>query len=90
MSGWGANKFIRDFLSNTNFNNYNLKLARNINFVCPKIEFISDKITENPNWIDGAKLNINIYAMIKTTLDFIKKEKNKLERTIKKIVEEMN
>jgi hypothetical protein len=36
------------------------------------------------------KSNINIYAMIKTTLDFIKKEKNKLERTIKRIVEEIN
>ncbi|MDR1945250.1 MAG: hypothetical protein LBQ59_04220 [Candidatus Peribacteria bacterium] len=58
--------------------------------MCPKIEFIDDKITENPNWIDGAKLNINIYAMIKATLDIIKKDKNKLEKTIRKIVEEVN
>jgi hypothetical protein len=28
--------------------------------------------------------------MIKTTLDFIKKDKNKLEKTIKKIVEEIS
>jgi prefoldin subunit 5 len=67
-----------------------LKLAKNIDFVCPEMEFVDDKITENPNWINSDKSNINIYAMIKTTLDFIKKDKNKLEKTIKKIVEEIN
>jgi hypothetical protein len=89
MSWWWANKFIRDYLSSTDFNSYNLKLIRNINFVSPKIDFIDDKITENPNWIYEAKSNINIYAMIRTSLDFVKKEKDKLERTIKKIVEEI-
>ena len=58
-------------------------MAKKITFVTPKIDFIDDKIIENPNWIDSAKSNINIYAMIKSTLDFIKKDKNKLERTIK-------
>jgi prefoldin subunit 5 len=67
-----------------------LKLAKSVNFVSPEIKFIDNKITENLNWIDNAKSNINIYAMIKTTLDFIKKDKNKLEKTIKKIVEEIN
>lgn len=90
MAWWWANKFIRDYLSNTDFNSYNLKLVKNISFVSPKIDFIDDKITENPNWIDEAKSNINIYAMIRTSLDFVKKEKDKLERTIKKIVEEIN
>jgi hypothetical protein len=33
---------------------------------------------------------VNIYAMIKAIFDFIKKDKNKLEKTIKKIVEEIN
>ena len=40
--------------------------------------------------IDAVKSNINIYAMIKTALDFIKKDKNKIERTLKKIIEEIN
>lgn len=90
MVWWGANKFIKDFLQETNFNNYNLKLVKNINFISPKIDFIDDKITENPLWIDSVKSNINIYAMIKTALDLIKKDKSKIERTLKEIIEEMN
>jgi hypothetical protein len=64
--------------------------VKNIEFISPKIEFIDDKITENPNWVREIKSNINIYAMIKTSLDLIKKDKNKLERIIKEIVEEIN
>jgi hypothetical protein len=89
MTGGWANKFVRDYLSNTNFNSYNLKLAKNVTFISPEIDFIDDKITENPNWIDEAKSNINIYAIIKTSLDFVKKDKDKLERMIKKVVEEV-
>ena len=65
-------------------------MAKKITFVTPKIDFIDDKIIEHPSWIDSAKSNINIYAMIKSTLDFIKKDKNKLERTIKRIIDELN
>lgn len=87
--GW-ANKFVRDYLENLDFNKYNLKMLRKITLVNPKIDFIDDKITENPSWIDSSKSNINIYAMIKSTLDFIRKDKNKIERTIKKIIDELN
>lgn len=87
--GW-ANKFLRDYLQNLDFNKYNLRMVKKINLVSPKIDFIDNKITENPSWIDSAKSNINIYAMIKSTLDFIKKDKNKLERTIKRIIDEVN
>ncbi|PZM85046.1 hypothetical protein DLH72_02320 [Candidatus Gracilibacteria bacterium] len=90
IAGGGANKFIRDYLQQTDFNKYNLRMVKKINIVTPKIDFIDDKITENPSWIDSAKSNINIYAMIKSTLDFIKKDKNKLERTIKRIIDEVN
>lgn len=90
MVWWWANKFIKDFLQETNFNNYNLKLVKNISFISPKIDFIDDKITENPLWIDSVKSNINIYAMIKTALDFIKKDKSKIERTLKEIIQEIN
>ena len=65
-------------------------MVKNIEFVNPKLDFIDDKITENPDWIDSAKSNINIFAMIKSPLDFIKKDKSKLERIIKKIVDEVN
>ena len=62
-------------------------MAKKITFVTPKIDFIDDKIIENPSQIDSVKSNINIYAMIKSNLDFIKKDKNKLERTIKRIID---
>jgi len=90
MVGWWANKFIKNYLEETNFNNYNLKIIKSIKFISPKIDFIDDKITENPEWIDAVKSNINIYAMIKTALDFIKKDKSKIERTLKEIIEEIN
>ena len=64
-------------------------MTKNINFISPKIDFIDDKITENPEWIDAEKSNINIYAMIKTALDFIKKDKSKIERILKEIIEEI-
>jgi len=89
VGGW-ANKFIKNYLEETNFNNYNLKILKSIKFISPKIDFIDDKITENPEWIDAVKSNINIYAMIKTALDFIKKDKSKIERTLKEIIEEIN
>jgi len=90
MVWWWANKFIKDYLQETSFDNNELKLAKKIKFISPKIDFIDDKITENPEWINWVKSNLNIYAMIKTTLDLIKKDKSKLERTIKEIVEEIN
>lgn len=90
ITWWWANKFVRDYLQNLDFNKYNLKMVKKINLVSPRIDFIDDKITENPEWIDSAKSNINIYAMIKSTLDFIKKDKNKIERTIKRIIDEVN
>lgn len=90
MVWWGANKFVKDYLQKTSFNKYDLKLVKNIKYVNPKINFIDDKITENPEWVDWVKSNINIYALIKATLDFIKKDKNKIERTLKEIIKEIN
>ncbi len=90
MVWWGANKFIKNYLQNTDFNSYELKLAKKIKYISPKIDFIDDKITENPEWVDWVKSNINIYALIKATLDFIKKDKNKMEKTLKEIIEKIN
>lgn len=90
ITWWWANRFVKDYLEDLNFNSFNLKIAKKVNYVSPKINFIDDKITENPNWIDWVKSNINIYAMIKATLDILKKDKSKLEKTIKKIVEDID
>ncbi len=89
MIGWWANKFVKKYVENINLHKYNLRMLKKINFVNPKIDFLDDKITENPTWIDEVKSNINIFAMVKATLNFIKKDKSKLERTIKKIIDEI-
>lgn len=89
MIGWWANKFVKRYTENINFHRYNLRILKKVNFITPKIDFLDDKITENPAWIDEVKSNINIFAMVKATLNFIKKDKSKLERTIKKIIDEI-
>ncbi len=86
MAWWGSNMFIKNYLQNTDLNSSWLKIIWKISYIYPQIDFIDDKITNNPEWINSAKSNINIFAMIKTTLDFIKKDKNKIEKTLKKVI----
>jgi len=86
--GW-SNRFVKNYLSNINFNDSELKIVWKIEYICPSIDFIDTKITNNPIWIDWAKSNINIFAMIKTALDFIKKDKNKIEQTLKKVIADL-
>lgn len=90
MLWWWANKFIRENLEKDNLNKNNLKIAKKIKFISPNIDFIEEKITDNIEWLDNSKSNINIFALIKTSLDFIKKDKTSLERIIKKVINEIN
>jgi RNase H-fold protein (predicted Holliday junction resolvase) len=39
-------------------------------------------------WPDSSKSNLNIYSMMKSTLDFIKRQKNPIEETLKKVMNE--
>lgn len=89
MIWWWANKFIKNYLSSINLNESNLKIIGNVSFINPKIDFLDDKIEWNEDWIDWAKSNVNIFAMIKTTLDFIKKDKNKIEKTLKQVIHDL-
>ncbi len=89
MLGWWANKFIKNYLSNVDFHDSNLKMVWNISFIKPNIDVPHFKTEDNPEWIDNAKSNINIFAMIKTTLNFIKRDKNKIEKTLKKVVKDL-
>lgn len=89
MVWWGANKFIKNFIKEINFNDFNIKMVWKVSFISPKIDFLDYKIEDNPDWIDWAKSNINIFAMIKTTLDFIKKDKNKIEKTLKQVIHDL-
>ncbi len=86
MIWWWANKFIKNYLKNANLNETGLNIIWQISFINPKIDFLDDKIENNENWIDWAKSNVNIFAMIKTTLDFIKKDKNKIEKILKQVI----
>lgn len=86
MAWWWANKFVKNYLKSIDLNEFDLKIVWKISFIYPSIDFIDDKITNNQEWINWAKSNINIFAMIKTTLDFIKNDKNKIEKTLKKVI----
>lgn len=86
MAWWGSNKFIKNYLKNIDLNSSWLKIVWKVSYIYPSIDFIDDKITNNPEWVDWSKSNINIFAMIKTTLDFIKKDKSKIEKTLKKVI----
>jgi hypothetical protein len=90
MAWWWSNKFIKNYLQNIDLNTSWLKIVWKVSYVYPSIDFIDNKITNNPDWIDWAKSNINIFAMIKTTLDFIKKDKNKIEKTLQKVISDLD
>ncbi|QFR38779.1 hypothetical protein A9Q91_00910 [Candidatus Gracilibacteria bacterium 28_42_T64] len=81
MTGGGSGKFVRNYLKNIDLNQNNLKIAKNISFVSPKIEYLEN--------IDSSKSNLNIYAMMMSTLDFIKKEKDPIEESIIAAVKEI-
>lgn len=89
MIWWWSNKFVKNYLKNIDLNNSWLKIIWKISFIYPSIDFIDDKITNNSEWIDWAKSNLNIFAMIKTTLDFIKNDKNKIEKILKKVIHDL-
>lgn len=81
MIGWGSNKFLRDYLSKANLNQHNLKVAKDISFITPTIEYFDN--------IDSSKSNLNIYSMMMSTLSFIKKEKDPIEESLKNALLEM-
>lgn len=89
MIWWWANKFIKNYINSTDFHESGLKIVWKISFICPSIDFLNTKIENNPEWLDSAKSNINIFAIIKTTLDFIKKDKNNIEKTLKKVINKL-
>ena len=87
--GWWANMFVKNYLKNIDFSWTDIKMAWKISFVSPNIEFLDLKIEDNPDWAYWAKSNINIFAMIQTTLDFIKKDKNKIEKILKEVIHDL-
>ena len=78
MIGWWSNKFVKKYIQKLNFNNYWLKITKNITFITPNIEYLDD--------VDSSKSNLNIYSMMKSTLDFIKRQKDPIEETLKKVM----
>ena len=88
MTWWWSNDFVKKYLKNINLNRNNLKIAKKINFVNPEIEYqenSSKEISINTNY---SKSNLNIYAMMLSTLDFIKKENDPIEKSLKEILVE--
>jgi len=75
---WGSNRFIKQFLQEIDFNKENLKMVKKISFLTPNIEYLSD--------IDSSKSNLNIYSMMKCALEFIKREKDPVEDSLREIM----
>ena len=50
-------------------------MAKDITFITPQIEYFDN--------IDSSKSNLNIYALMMSTLSFIKKEKDPIEESLK-------
>jgi hypothetical protein len=50
-------------------------MAKDITFITPSIEYFDN--------IDSSKSNLNIYALMMSTLSFIKKEKDPIEESLK-------
>ncbi len=90
MIWWWSNKFVKNYIKSIDLNESNLKIIWKVTYINPKIDFLDDKIENNENWIDWAKSNVNIFAMIKTTLDFIKKDKNKIEKILKQVIRDLD
>lgn len=78
MIGWWSNKFVKKYIEEIDFNEFGLKIAKKITFITPNIEYLDD--------IDSSKSNLNIYAMMKCSIDFIKRKKDPIEEILKKIM----
>jgi len=78
MIGWWSNKFVKKYISELDFNDYWLKTTKKISFITPNIEYLDD--------IDSSKSNLNIFSMMKWSLDFIKRQKDPIEDTLKQIM----
>ena len=90
MTGWWSNDFIKKYLNNIDLNKNNLKIVNNINFINPKIEYQegsnTSEISIETNY---SKSNLNIYAMMMSALDFIKKEHDPIEKCLKEVISEI-
>jgi len=82
MLWWWSNKFIKDFLQKSNFNENNLKILKKISFIKPNIEYLGD--------INSSKSNLNIYSMMRCAVDFIKREKDPVEDSLKIAMKEVS
>lgn len=86
MSGGGANGFIKNYISSNNLNRKNLKIAKPVAFIIPQLPFMNP---DDSSWVDTAKSNINIFSLIRSTLDFIKKDKSQVERTLQEVISDL-
>lgn len=81
MIGWGSNRFIKNYLQTINLQEEHLKIPGTVKYITPQIEYLDN--------IDSSRSNLNIFAMMNATLDFIKKENDSMENILKKIAEEI-
>ena len=80
MIGWWSNKFIKNYVSKIDLAKAWINIDKKIKFITPNIEYLDD--------IDSSKSNLNIFSIMNSTIDFIKRQKDEIEDTLKMINEE--
>ena len=75
---WWSNKFIKDYLQSINFNKFNIKMTKKVKYISPNIEYLGNT--------PSSRSNLNIYSIMKCSTNFIRRQKDPIEDSLKKIM----
>lgn len=77
ISWWWSNLFVRNFIREIEFQKEWIKILKEIKFVEPKIRYLQNMSSNS---------NLNIISMMITTLDFIKKGRDPVTESLRKLL----
>ncbi|PID87599.1 hypothetical protein CSB07_00570 [Candidatus Gracilibacteria bacterium] len=80
VSGGGSNIFVKNYIKQIKFQKRGIKIIKEVNFVEPKIKYLENILSSS---------NLNIISMIITTLDFIKKGKDPISESLRKLIKKI-
>lgn len=77
VSWWWGNIFVKNFIKQIQFQKQWIKIIKEVKFVEPRIKYL-ENISSNSN--------LNIISMMMTTLEFIKKWKDPVSESLRKLI----
>ncbi len=80
VSWWWSNIFVKNYIKQIKFQKRWIKIIKEVNFVEPKIKYLENILSSS---------NLNIISMIITTLDFIKKWKDPISESLRKLIKKI-